>query len=108
MVIKETVVFWQQARIPVRDEKYCIAKLENMYHKWRALQNHSKRKSSTEKKNVSEFGDKLDDLFDILHANALDMITNEEDKQFLLMQREKGRPGCCLELIRSWLKKKRG
>ena len=67
-----------------------------MYHKWRALQNHSKRKSSTKKQNVSEFSDEMDDLFDISHANALDMVTNEEDKQFLLIQREKGRPGCML------------
>ena len=33
LVIKDTVVFWQKAKIPVRDEKHCITKLENMYPK---------------------------------------------------------------------------
>ena len=35
----------------------------------------------------------LDDLFDISHANALNMIVLQEDKDFLLTQREKGRRG---------------
>ncbi|KAF0749193.1 Uncharacterized protein FWK35_00015436, partial [Aphis craccivora] len=38
---------------------------------------------------------KLDDLFDISHANVLNMIQNEEDKKLLLLQRQKG-PGCML------------
>jgi hypothetical protein len=31
-------------------------------------------------------------LFDIAHANALNLMTIEEDRAFLLAQREKGRP----------------
>jgi len=38
----------------------------------------------------------LDDLFDIAHMNALDIIKIEIDRQFLLSQREKGRIGCML------------
>ena len=38
----------------------------------------------------------MDDLFDISHANVLNMIQNEEDKKFLLLQRQKRRPGCML------------
>lgn len=38
----------------------------------------------------------MDDLFDIFHANVLNMIQNEEDKKFLLLQRQKGRPGYML------------
>ena len=37
------------------------------------------------------FISQLDDLFDIAHENALDMMKNEEDKQFLVMQRMKRR-----------------
>ena len=36
----------------------------------------------------------MDDLFDVAHANALSMMTIEEDKQFLMAQREKGRQEC--------------
>lgn len=35
----------------------------------------------------------LDDLFDIAHNNAFNLINIEEDKLFLLAQREKGRRG---------------
>ena len=33
----------------------------------------------------------FENLFDIAHANALEMISVEEDKQFLMGQREPGR-----------------
>ena len=36
----------------------------------------------------------LDDLFDIAHMNALDIIKIEIDLQFSLSQRQKGRIGC--------------
>jgi len=35
-------------------------------------------------------------LFDIAHADALSMIKIDEDKQFLIAQRIKGRQGCML------------
>lgn len=40
----------------------------------------------------------LDDLFDIAAADAHQRVTmkNEEDKEFLLKQRQKGRPGSML------------
>ena len=37
--------------------------------------------------------DNLDDLFDISHANALDIIVLQEEKDFLLAQRESRRRG---------------
>ena len=36
----------------------------------------------------------MDDLFDIASSNALNELCIEENKKFLLMQRQKGRPGC--------------
>lgn len=41
----------------------------------------------------AQFVSKLDDLFDIAHADALDLFSNEEDKAFLVAQRQKGRLG---------------
>lgn len=38
----------------------------------------------------------LDDFFDIAAADALTVIRNEEDKEFLQKQRQKGRPGSML------------
>ncbi len=40
-----------------------------------------------------EFVERLDELFDITHCDELKMITNAEDRAFLLAQRQKGRPG---------------
>ena len=51
------------------------------------------RKSMTQKTNEQQFIMGLDDLLDIAHANALSMMTIQEDKDFLVAQREKGRKG---------------
>lgn len=93
LVIKETVIFWQKARIPVREEHRCVNKLEKLYQDWRNLQKSANRLSD---KNRTKFIDELDNLFDIAHGNSLNMIRIEEDKMFLLSQRQKGRPGCML------------
>jgi len=93
LVIKETIVFWEKARIPTRDIPRCIDKLECLYNEWRNLQKHATRKNEIQKKNEEKFKEKLKDLFDIAHANALGMINLEEDRQFLILQRKTGRPG---------------
>ena len=42
-----------------------------------------------------EFCEKIESyIFNIAAADALEIMTIEEDKDFLLLQREKGRPGC--------------
>lgn len=43
-----------------------------------------------------QFKETLDDLFDIAHSNAINLIKIDEDKEFLLLQRQKGRVGCIL------------
>lgn len=37
---------------------------------------------------------KLDDLFNIAPSNIMDLIKNEEDKQFFVNQLKKGHVGC--------------
>lgn len=93
LVLQEVIIFWEKARIPTQEMKNCIPKLETMYQEWRQLQKHAGRSSEAQKKKEANFISKLEDLFDIAHANALNMISIEEDKQFLINQRKKGRPG---------------
>lgn len=88
LVISEVVIFWQKARIPFREPQHCIAKLEALYNEWRMLQKHSKRRNETQEQKEHNFKEKLDDLFDIAHANALEIIKIEEDRQFLISQRK--------------------
>lgn len=43
LAYKEIVLFWQKARIPVRDEQHCILKLDKLYQKLQNLQKLTKR-----------------------------------------------------------------
>src|SRR6218665_2427938 len=46
------------------------------------------------KKKETEFVDDLDNLFDMAHMNALNLIKIKEDREFLVSQRENGHRGC--------------
>lgn len=100
LVIREVIIFWEKARIPVREEYHLLKKVESIYNEWRNLQKHSTRKSAKDRKNEEIFVNKLNDIFDIAHARALDIMKIESDKQFLIAQRTKGRPGCLLGIDR--------
>lgn len=89
----QEVLFWEKSKIPTKQLKNCIAKLEKLQEEWRKLQrNATRRLSKAQSKKVEAFKSSLDDLFDIAHQDAL-KNTNEEDRQFLLLQRQKGRAG---------------
>lgn len=88
LAIKEASIFWKKCRIPIRDEQHCIAKLENMHQEWKNICKIKKRLSDAQKRREKQFSDKLNDLFDIAHANALQLMKNEVDKIFLINQRE--------------------
>lgn len=57
------------------------------------MENTAKASTSTfQKQKIEDIKSNLNDLFDVAHQNALTSITEEYGK-FLLLQREKGRPG---------------
>lgn len=89
-VINEVLVFWDKAKIPVRPQHHAIKQLETLHDKWQKLKKNSKRTSATQKSNEEAFSDQLGDLFDIAHQDALSLLKNQEDRDFLLAQREKG------------------
>lgn len=93
IVLREAVSFWEKARIPSQDEKNAISKVKKLHERWNKLKKNATRKTDTQRSNEKKFVDKLDDLFDIAHADAMKIITIQEDKEFLLAQREKGRRG---------------
>lgn len=59
----------------------------------KGLQKNLTKTSGKEKEKRDLFIEKMDDLFDIAHSDALEQMKNEEDKTFLILQRQKGRPG---------------
>lgn len=69
--IRETLVFWEKARVPTKKEQHGVEKLEALYEEWSSLQKHANRRSEIQEQKVADFVERLDDLFDIAHANAL-------------------------------------
>lgn len=94
LVIRECIIFWEKARIPTKAIPNCVKKLVDLYNYWRELQKNSSKARVIHKKREEIFRTELDNLFDIAHADALDIMKIEEDKVFLQKQREPGRPGC--------------
>ena len=91
--VERTEQIWSRARIPVRHKQDSVKKVEALFQRWQALKKNASRRTETQKKNEEEFADCFDDLFDIAHSDALGMLKIEEDKAFLLAQRQKGRVG---------------
>jgi hypothetical protein len=92
-VIMEVQLFWQKARIPMRRIDHAICQLEELVQKWEGLKKNKARRTATQVLNEETLSVTFNDLFDVAHQDALEMIRIEEDKQFLLAQREKGRRG---------------
>lgn len=94
MVVKEVSMFWEKARLPIRYEARCIDAVEALYVKFRNLRKNPTSTSKNQVESEKKFTEELDNLFDIASANA--PIKNQEDRDFLMMQRKKGRQGCMI------------
>lgn len=96
LVFDEIAVFWNKAQIPIQAKKHAVDKIMKLHQKWLGVFKSSTRKSEAQTAKEQVFVDTFNDLFDIASADALDKIKNETDKQFLLMQRLRGRPGAMI------------
>ena len=90
---KELLSFWEKARIPTRQDFHITNKIKDFYTQYQKLRKNISRQSSSQQTKVKEFTECLDDLFDVAHSDALHMIKIDEDRKFLVAQREKGRSG---------------
>lgn len=86
LAVREALIFWKKARIPTRQDYHCVEKLLEMHEDWKAIAKSKKRSNELQKKREKTFVDKLDNLFDIAHADAMTLIRNQNDKDFLLKQ----------------------
>lgn len=97
LTIDAVLIFWQQARIPVRNSYKSASKLLKMYDDWKIFNKVKVEKMAVGmKRKFDAFLDMLDDLFDIAAADALTTMRSDEDIEFLKKQRQKGRPGSML------------
>ena len=101
LVTEQLIKFWDRARIPYRQTYHVIKKIKDLFADWQKLhknKNNKTKRSQTHIDKENKFSEDLDDLMDIAHQNALDMIIIEEDKLFLIAQREDGRRGYMSEV----------
>lgn len=96
LVIDECLIFWKKARIPTQESHKCREKLKKIYENWRNLLKSKKRTTVGQKQKEQKFCKSLNNLFDISHKNALILIKNEQDRQFLINQQKEGRIGSML------------
>ena len=90
-VVNQASEFWEKAKIPVIRKDTAITKLEKLYKVYQSLKKGRKRKSTPQQQKESEFIADLPNLFDIATTDALTTMSNQEDKHFLIAQREPGR-----------------
>lgn len=85
---------WEKAGIPIQLKKHVISKIEKLFKEWQNLKKNKenkKKRSEALKTKEQNWQQKLEDLFDIAHRDALNIMTLEEDKQFLLAVRQNRR-----------------
>lgn len=92
-VTKEILPFWERARIPTQLPKNVTQKVLGLHAKWCALGKNRSRNRPADQAAQQTFREDLEDLFDYAASDAISRIVIEEDRQFLLAQREKGRRG---------------
>ncbi|KAG0728413.1 hypothetical protein GWK47_032521 [Chionoecetes opilio] len=87
LVTAEVAVVWEKARIPTQKKSRCVERILRLYASWQNLDRSKKRSAEVDVENRRSFSLALMTLFDIGHADAFDLITVDEDRQFLLGQR---------------------
>ena len=93
IVVREAASFWARARLSTRQEHHLTAKLINLFEEWQNLLKSRGKKSQFQRVKEKAFTDKMSDLFDMAHQDAMKMLKIQEDKEFLISQREMGRRG---------------
>ena len=89
---------WEMARIITKAPAHVIEHMRKLHAEWQGLKKHANRNTAANLSSQNAFQDRLEDLFDIAHRDAMSLIKIEEDRLFLEAQREKGRRGKWAEL----------
>lgn len=106
-VVDGVMEFWAKARIPTIRKDHSIAKVEKLYTEYQQLKKGKYRRSTPQIKKEEAFKHTLKDVFDVAADDALSTMSIQEDKDFLLAQREPGRRGIMGPVDISLTKKER-
>ena len=82
---QEVLSFCGKAKIPTQRNDSCQRNLITFFNSYQKLQKSRYKTSYQKKKKL--FVHKLGELFDVAAKNALSLMSNKDDRKFLLMQR---------------------
>ena len=85
--VSRCIEMWKRAHIPYQRIDSCVRILMKLYDEYAKLKKNRNRGNDRDKLNQEEFEGRLKNLFDIATSDALTTMKNEEDKQFLVIQR---------------------
>lgn len=92
----DVIAVWAKAHIPTRLKKHVVERIQSLFKEYDKLKKNKENKakrSDTLKKKEESWKMGLEGLFDIAHANAMEMMSIKENREFLLAQQEERRRG---------------
>jgi len=83
LTITDILPFWEKARIPTKQDYHVIEKVKGLDNEWQKLKENCTRRTKRKKTKENVFVDAFNYLFDVAHAEALQLIKIPEDSEFL-------------------------
>lgn len=90
------LIFYAKPRIPTEMPHNNLLKVIKLKDEYRELKKNRNKTFQSQIDKEKAFAEKLDDLFDMSHKDAMNMINDKAVLDFLMAQREKGKVGCLL------------
>ena len=87
MTCDAVIAVWDRAAIPTQRIDSCIRKLSKLHDNYLALKKNRTRQRESDRIKEDIFKGDLEELFDVASKDAMTEIRNEEDREFLRMQR---------------------
>jgi hypothetical protein len=88
LAVSKVIKIWQRARIPHQRIDSGVRILMKFHNDYEKLKKSRKRNNVHDQANQEAFKSTLIQLFDMATSDALSVMTIEEDRQFLIMQRD--------------------
>ena len=87
------------------DPNHLVKKVRQLREDYSSLKKSRSRESAKELEQRESFKSGLKQLLDVVHWDAMSLMTIQEDKDFLESQRKPGRPGKMAGMDEKWCEK---
>jgi len=77
-VIRDVCVIWARARVPTAEERSIILKLNKLLERYRDISRNKGRQSAAQLSRETDFESTINQLIDIAHCQAMELIVIEE------------------------------